>query len=158
MVGQYLIRLLSVWYLNFNQALTTTERIIEIQTHNVRPDSVDEYVKAHQNVVSFINSNQVGNQGGLGLNCVSLGNFNVIVGFDTDQYIHIWCYDKGFNNLDTNLQTLRKSTEFQTLNKDVAKCLNNRHNQVLLPFSFWPDVYMRKGMHLMHLLCTSRRV
>ena len=90
------------------------------------------------------------------MNCVSLGNFNVIVGFDTDQYIHIWCYDKGYNNLDTNLQTLRKSAEFQRLNKDVAKCLNNRHNQVLLPFSFWPDVYMRKGIHIMHYIRVSR--
>ena len=61
--------------------MTTTERIIEIQTHNVRPDSVEAYIKAHKKVVSFINSNQAGNQGGLDLNCVSLGNFNVIVGF-----------------------------------------------------------------------------
>jgi len=125
------------------EALTSTERIIEIQTHNVRPDLTDEYVRAHQNVVSFINSNQKG-KGGLELNCASLGNFNVIVGFDTDQYLHIWCYDQGYSNLDSDLQSLRNSSEFNKLNKEVAKCLNNRHNQVLLPFSFWPDVYMRK--------------
>ena len=125
--------------------MTTTERIIEIQTHNVRPDSTDAYEKAHKNVAAFINANQAGNQGGLGLNCVSLGNFNVIVGFDTDQYIHIWCYDQGFKNLDADLHSLRRSEEFAKLNKEVAKCLHNRHNQVVLPFSFWPDVYMRKG-------------
>ena len=127
--------------------MTTTERIIEIQTHNVRPDATEAYVKAHENLVSFIQSNQVTNEGGLQLNCVSLGNFNVIVGFDTDQYIHIWCYDKGFPNLDSDLQALRKSAEFSKLNNEVAKHLNNRHNQIVLPFSFWPDVYMRKGIY-----------
>ena len=104
-------------------------------------------MNAHKNVVSFVNANQAG-KGGLELNCVSLGNFNVIVGFDTDQYIHIWSYDKGYPNLDSDLQSLRKSGDFAKLNKDVAKCLNNRHNQVVLPFSFWPDVYMRKGNYL----------
>ena len=94
--------------------------------------------------MSFINANQQGGSG-LELNCVSLGNFNVIVGFDTDQYLHIWSYDKGYPNLDADLQALRKSQDFHKLNKEVAKCLNNRHNQVVLPFSFWPDVYMRKG-------------
>ena len=129
--------------------MTTTERIIEIQTHNVRPDSIDAYITAHKNVVSFINLNQAGQgQGGLDLNCVSLGNFNVIVGFDTDQYIHIWCYDKGYSNLDSDLQKLRNSAEFRKLNNEVAKYLNSRHNQVLLPFSFWPDIYMREGISL----------
>ena len=129
------------------QALTTSERIVEVQTHNVRPDSTDEYVKAHENLVSFIEANQSSNKDGLQLDCVSLGNFNVIVGFDTDQYIHIWCYDKGFSNVDNDFKVLRTNAEFVKLNKEVAKHLKNRHNQILLPFSFWPDIYMRPGIH-----------
>ena len=129
------------------QALTSSERIVEVQTHNVRPDSVDEYVKAHKNLVSFIEANQSSNKDGLQLDCVSLGNFNVIVGFDIDQYIHIWCYDKGFSNVDHDFQVLRENKEFSKLNKEVAKHLKNRHNQILLPFSFWPEIYMRSGIH-----------
>ena len=128
--------------------MTTTDRIIEIQTHNVRPDSIQAYVEAHRNLVSFINSNQEASSGSdLQLNCVSWGNFNVIVGFDVDQFLHIWCYDKGYPNLDSDLQALRQSAEFTKLNHEVAKHLHNRHNQILLPFSFWPDVYMRKGIY-----------
>lgn len=34
------------------------EEIIELQTHNVKPDSIDKYLKAHKNLVDYINSNK----------------------------------------------------------------------------------------------------
>ena len=54
------------------------EEIIELQTHNVKPDSIDKYLNAHKNLVDYINANKTD------LHCEALGNFRVFVG-DEDQ-------------------------------------------------------------------------
>jgi hypothetical protein len=60
--------------------LARKERISEISTHNVRPDSIDKYLKAQENLIGFINSQKEVLHG----EC--LGNFNVLIG---DQ---VWTY------------------------------------------------------------------
>ena len=45
------------------------EEIIELQTHNVKPDSLERYLDAHKNLVDYINAQKEG------LHCEALGNF-----------------------------------------------------------------------------------
>merc|ERR1711936_967485 len=73
--------------------LAKKERISEISTHNVRPDSVDKYLKTQANLIGFINSQKDVLHG----EC--LGNFNVLVG-DQDQFLHIWRYEGGYKAID----------------------------------------------------------
>lgn len=118
--------------------------IIECQTHNVKPDSLDKYLKAHKNLVDFINSNKTD------LHCEALGNFHVFVG-DEDQYVHLWKYDDGYKGIDKTLASLRNISDYQALRNDIVPLLRNRHSQYLLPFSFWPESYPRKNGHIYEL-------
>lgn len=123
---------------------SSKETIMEHQTHNVKPDSLDKYLKAHKNLVDFINSNKGE------LHCEAIGNFHVFVG-DEDQYVHIWKFDSGYAGIDKTLSALRKNPEFTKLRDDITPLLRNRHNQYLLPFSFWPEQYARKNGHIYEL-------
>ena len=72
------------------------DQIIEVQTHNVKPDSVDKYVSAHKALVEYINANKET------LHCEALGNFVVFVG-DEDQFVHVWRFDEGYRGIDKTL-------------------------------------------------------
>merc|ERR1712212_476145 len=111
--------------------LAKKERISEISTHNVRPDSVDKYLKTQANLIGFINSQKEVLHG----EC--LGNFNVLVG-DQDQFVHIWRYEGGYKAIDVNM-------------KDMSPLLRSRESELFLQFSFWPDVALREGSHIYEL-------
>jgi hypothetical protein len=63
------------------------EEIIELQTHNVKPDSIEKYLQAHKNLVDYINANKND------LHCEALGNFRVFVG-DEDQVRAVLTVDR----------------------------------------------------------------
>ena len=89
----------SRWGLDPTRTQTNTSRrdqIIEVQTHNVKPDSVDKYIGAHKALVEYINANKER------LHCEAVGNFVVFVG-DEDQFIHVWRFDEGYRGIDKTL-------------------------------------------------------
>ena len=80
------------------------DHIIELQTHNVKPDSVASYVSAHKELVEYINANKER------LHCEAVGNFVVFVG-DEDQFIHVWRFDEGYRGIDKTLSAFEEDQE-----------------------------------------------
>ena len=84
------------------------DHIIELQTHNVKPDSVASYVSAHKELVEYINANKER------LHCEAVGNFVVFVG-DEDQFIHVWRFDEGYRGIDKTLSAFEGDQEIFAL-------------------------------------------
>ncbi len=120
---------------------STKEEIIEVQTHNVKPDSRLEYVQAHKELVAYLGDKEKN------LHCESLGSFRIFVG-DEDQFIHLWRYDDGYHGIDNTISRLRQDSEYQKLRRVVVPLLRSRHSQYMLPFGFWPQVYLRNDKHI----------
>ncbi|CAB4059341.1 unnamed protein product [Lepeophtheirus salmonis] len=74
-----------------SQKLSSTEKIILIQTHDVKPDCLDKYEQVHKNLVGHFDEKA--------LNTTSLGHFGVFVG-SQDQFIHVWKYEDGYKTAD----------------------------------------------------------
>lgn len=121
--------------------LSDKERICELNTHNVKPDAISNYLKATKNLLGFVESNNSVLHG----EC--LGNFQVIVG-DQDQFVHLWRYEGGYSSLDENLKFLSESEDFALIQKDLNACLRSRHSQHMLKFSYWPEVELRTGKNI----------
>jgi len=124
--------------------LSDKDMIYELNTHNVKPDALDRYLKSTENFIGFVNSN---NELLHGQNC---GNFQVIVG-DQDQFVHLWRYEGGYHNIDDNLRFLGQSKDYAAIQKDIASCLRSRHSQHLLKFSYWPDITLRDTNNIYEL-------
>ena len=119
--------------------LAKKERITEIQSHYVKPDSVDKYLKAQENLLGFVNANQDVLHG----QC--LGNFSVLIG-DQDQFVHIWRYDGGYSAIDENVKFFETNKDYNLIMKDMKPLLRSRESEYYLQFSFWPDVELRSEM------------
>ena len=85
------------------------ESMMEMQTHNVKPDSIDKYLKAHQLLCEFIKANE---NEGLTLHCQCYGNFTVFVG-DQDQFVHIWKFKDGYSTLDNEKRAMESNAEYK---------------------------------------------
>ena len=80
--------------------LAARDEVLELQTHNVRPDCQVQYLAAHKNLSAYVTANQED------LHCQALGHFRVLVG-DEDQYIHLWKYEEGYAGMDKTFAKLR---------------------------------------------------
>ena len=85
------------------------ESMMEMQTHNVKPDSIDKYLKAHQLLCEFIKANE---NEGLNLHCQCYGNFTVFVG-DQDQFVHLWKFRDGYKTLDNEKIAMESNSEYK---------------------------------------------
>ena len=83
--------------------------LLELQTHNVKPDSVHKYIEAHKRMCQFFQANETE---GMQLHCICLGNFNVFVG-DQDQFIHIWKFKEGYSTLDEAKRKMEGVSEYK---------------------------------------------
>jgi len=124
--------------------LSDKDLIYELTTHNVKPDSLAKYLKSTENLIGFVNSNQDVLHG----ECY--GNFKVIVG-DQDQFVHLWRYEGGYENIDQNIKFLEQSKDFAAIEKDIVSCLRSRHSQHMLKFSYWPEIELRNGKNIYEL-------
>jgi len=120
------------------------ERIIEIHSHSVKPDSIDKYLRNQETFQGFVNANKDVLHG----EC--LGNFSVLIG-DQDQFVHIWRYDGGYQNIDENLRFLETNKDYKLIMNDMKPLLRHREVEYFLPFSFWPEVELRKPSHIYEL-------
>ena len=85
------------------------ESMIEMQTHNVKPDCLDKYMEAHKRLCEFIKANE---NEGLHLHCQCYGNFTVFVG-EQDQFVHIWKFKDGYSTLDNEKKAMESNTEYK---------------------------------------------
>jgi len=124
--------------------LSDKDMIYELTTHNVKPDSLNKYLKGTENLIGFCNANKDVLHG----ECY--GNFKVIVG-DQDQFVHLWRYEGGYENIDENIRFLANNKDFAAIEKDIVSCLRSRHSQHMLKFSYWPEIQLRNGGNIYEL-------
>ena len=94
---------------SFDKFFENTSPLIELQTHNVKPDRVQQYMEAHNRMCQFFQANETE---GVQLNCKCVGNFNVFVG-DQDQFIHIWKFRDGYSTLDDAKKKMEGISEYK---------------------------------------------
>jgi len=120
------------------------ERISEIQSHKVKPDSVDKYLKTQETLIEFVNANKENLHG------ESLGNFSVLIG-DQDEFVHIWRYEGGYHAIDENIKFLETNKDYKLIMSDMKGLLRSRESEYFLQFSFWPEVELRNPSHVYEL-------
>ncbi|CAG0892582.1 unnamed protein product [Cyprideis torosa] len=118
--------------------LSDKEVIYELQTHDVKPSYMDDYIENYQKYVDLISHR------GSTINKELIGSWIVGVG-DLDQCLHLWRYSKGWVGADEANRLLREDKDYIQLKKERTPFLRSRRCQYLLAFSFWPPVQKREG-------------
>lgn len=138
-VGLGCVRRIKATKESHSRLLSDKDVIYALETHNVRPDSVDKYLINYEENVNLIQSREPK------ISCELVGSWMVEVG-DLDQVLHLWKYDNGgYERVDHVQAVLSKDEPYQTLVKERGKFLRSRHVQYLLAFSFWPMHTNRVG-------------
>ncbi|KAL0266579.1 UNVERIFIED_CONTAM: hypothetical protein PYX00_009081 [Menopon gallinae] len=120
--------------------LSDKEILYELQTHNIRPDSVDKYLNNFKQNVELIHSKP-------DLKVELVGSWTVMVG-DMDQALHLWRYTGGYARIDNALSILAQDKDYVKLQQDRGMYLRARHLQYLLQFSYWPTIELRSGKNI----------
>ncbi|KAJ0173072.1 hypothetical protein K1T71_011248 [Dendrolimus kikuchii] len=115
-----------------SRMLSDKEIIYALHTHNIRPDSMDKYLKNYKTSVDLIHSHKAD------LGCELVGSWTVSVG-DMDQALHLFRYVGGFEKIDKAKTLFKEDPNYCALEKERGTLLRSRHLQYLLAFSFWPN-------------------
>ncbi|XP_043270274.1 protein NipSnap [Venturia canescens] len=124
-----------------SRMLSDKEVIWALHTHNIRPDSIDKYLKNYEEHVNLIHSKKSD------LNCELVASWNVQVG-DLDQALHLWQYTGGYERIDRSHIILSNDENYQKLLRERGNYLRSRHLQYLLAFSYWPPIVKREGKNI----------
>ncbi|KAA0186765.1 hypothetical protein HAZT_HAZT009759 [Hyalella azteca] len=141
-----------------SRMLSDKEVIYELQTHNLKPGTVAQYLKNYltsgliqeltsgliQELTSGLIDQYVQEVKERNLHLELCGSWTVGVG-DQDQCVHLWKYDGGYKSIDQAKRLMDEDTVIQNLLSDRNVHLRSRSNQYLLSFSFWPLVTPRQG-------------
>ncbi|MCL4129609.1 UNVERIFIED_CONTAM: hypothetical protein GTU68_054215 [Idotea baltica] len=122
-----------------SRMLSDKEIIYELQTHNIRPGTLEPYLKNYENYVRTVDQRN--------LTLELCGSWTVGVG-DQDQCLHLWRYEGGYTTVDKIRQQFVEDSEISKLVNDRNQYLRQRVNQYLLAFSFWPQVTKREGKNI----------
>ncbi|GLH03870.1 Protein NipSnap [Gryllus bimaculatus] len=122
-----------------SRLLSDKEVIYELQTHNMRPDSVEKYLQNYKASAQLIHSRD--------LHCELVGSWTVQVG-DLDQALHLWRYTGGFASIDNAKLQLSKDPDWVKLLTERGGMLRSRHLQYVLAFSYWPPIVPRTGSNI----------
>jgi len=123
--------------------LSDKDIIYELQTHNVRPGSSEEYLKNYEQYVNEMKEHK-------DVRGELCGSWTVGVG-DQDQCVHLWKFDGGFQSVDEAKNIVDSDKALSGLVKDRSQFLRSRHNQYVLAFSFWPKCDAREGPNIYEL-------
>ncbi|XP_052800101.1 protein NipSnap-like [Mya arenaria] len=119
--------------------LASKETLYEIMFHSVKPEYMEQYLKEFHLYQELMHSKTNG---------VTLkGSFTVEIG-DQDQAIHIWEYSGGYPVLNEATTIYRTDRDFIEFRKARNKMLRARSNQILLRFSFWPELIEKEGPNI----------
>ncbi|XP_073948335.1 protein nipsnap [Choristoneura fumiferana] len=131
-LSKLLVRKIEPTKESHSRMLSDKEIVYALHTHNIRPDSVDKYLKNYKTSAEFIHSRKSE------LGCELVGSWTVSVG-DMDQALHLWRYVGGFEKIDKAKILFKESPEYSALEKERGNFVRSRHLQYLLAFSFWPS-------------------
>ncbi|XP_055913488.1 protein NipSnap [Eupeodes corollae] len=124
-----------------SRMLSDKEIIYALHTHNVRTDSMKQYIDNYKTTVQLVQSKKDD------LSCSLVASWNVQVG-DMDQCLHLWRYTGGFEKIDQAKENLWNDPEYLRLMNERGKFLRSRHLQYLLAFSYWPQIMNRSGKNI----------
>ncbi|XP_054715887.1 protein NipSnap-like [Uloborus diversus] len=113
-----------------SKLLSDTERVYELQIHDVKPDCIEPYLKEYETYTGTLQQKSETTE--------LVGSWRVEIG-NQDQFIHIWRYNKGYVNANEVLSLCRQDEQLQSLTKSLVKNITSRTNQYMLPFSYWGD-------------------
>ncbi|XP_037536143.1 protein NipSnap homolog 1 [Nematolebias whitei] len=120
-----------------------TSNLYKIQFHNVKPECLDAYNSLEAEVQNKLHQDRE-------YPCEVVGSWNTWYG-EQDQAVHLWRYRGGFPALTQCLHKLRANKEYLDFQKERAKMLLSRQNQLLLEFSFWNEPLPRQGPNIYEL-------
>jgi hypothetical protein len=124
--------------------LADKEILYEIQEHDVKPDSIDEYETIVNDFMPKLKAKYA--------DTLSLtGSWKTEIGH-LDKYVHLWRFNSYAHMSEVN-STLRKDSEYQTFNRQLCKTLRKRENQVCFAFTYWDtdQVKERETFHIYEL-------
>lgn len=119
--------------------LSNKDTLFEVMFHQVKPEYMEEYLHQFSVFQQLVHDKKTG--------ASLVGSFTVEIG-DQDEAIHIWEYKGGYPVLNTATKTYRQDKDFIEFRKNRNKMLRARKNQILLNFSFWPELGPRQGNNL----------
>lgn len=122
--------------------LSAKDTVYELQFHSVKPECMEQYIKEFQMFIDMTKKWQTGAE--------LSGSFIVEVG-DLDEAVHLWKYKDGYPGLDKHKAILRGTEEYTAFRRRRNALLRERRNQILLAFSFWPEITPRSGQHIYEL-------
>uniref|UniRef100_A0A6M2DMX4 NIPSNAP domain-containing protein n=1 Tax=Xenopsylla cheopis TaxID=163159 RepID=A0A6M2DMX4_XENCH len=140
-LSKLLVRRIEPTKESHSRMLSDKEVVYALHTHNIRPDSVDKYMKNYKTTVELVNSKNDN------LSCELIGSWTVQVG-DLDQALHLWRYTGGYERVDQAIRELDNDTDYVKLMSERGNYLRSRHLQYLLSFSYWPALELRKDDNL----------
>ncbi|XP_059149149.1 protein NipSnap-like isoform X2 [Physella acuta] len=125
-----------------SMALSSKETVYEMQFHAVKPEYMEEYIN------QFATFQKLMKDKGTGADLV--GSFTVEIG-DQDEAVHIWQYPGGYPVLNKANDIYRTDSDFVEFRKKRNMMLRSRRNQIVLAFSFWPQIQPREPSHIYEL-------
>ncbi|XP_064460162.1 protein NipSnap-like [Ornithodoros turicata] len=123
-----------------SRLLSDTETVYELQIHDVKPEAVEPYLKGYEKYSQLLQSKSSDTR--------LIGSWQVVIG-DQDQYIHVWQFKQGWRTAHNTISVCNEDADLRALQRDEAKYLRARQNQLMLPFSFWgnPEPKDHGGMY-----------
>jgi len=140
-LSKLLVRKIEPTKESHSRMLSDKEVIYALHTHNVRPDSVSNYLTNYKKTVQLIESKKDS------LACDLIASWTVQVG-DMDQALHLWRYTGGFEKIDKAHNELSQDQDYVKLEYERGQLLRSRHLQYLLAFSYWPLITAREKNHI----------
>ena len=137
-LSKLLVRKIEPTKESHSRMLSDKEIIYALQTHNVRPDSMQKYLTNYQQTVQLLNTKK--EQTG----CDLMASWTVKVG-DMDQCVHLWRYTGGFSKIDQTHTLLATDQDYNKLQNEQLQFLRSRHLQYVLAFSYWPKITPRES-------------
>lgn len=121
----------------------TKDVVYEWQWHSVLPPRMDDYLINYESLVKMMTDKTKGN-------CTLAGSWTVTVG-QQDTAIHLWQYNGGYEAMDETMKIYRYDSDFRDFRRNRNEMLVSRRNEIVLPFSFWPEVQSRPPSHIYEL-------
>ncbi|XP_041347861.1 protein NipSnap-like [Gigantopelta aegis] len=122
--------------------LSDKEVVYEIQFHAVKPEYMEDYLTQFGQFQELLKVKDTGAE--------LIGSFTVEIG-EQDEAIHIWEFKGGYPMLNRATEIYRMDQDFIQFRRSRNKMLRYRRNQILLPFSFWPEPTPRPPTNIYEL-------
>jgi len=140
--SRMLVRNIDTGHEQHSSQLSDKDTVYEMQFHSVKPEYMEQYTKEFQKFIEMISKWKTGAE--------LSASWTVEVG-DLDEAVHLWKFEDGYPGLDKHKSILRQNEDFIAFRRRRNMMLRSRKNQILLAFSFWPEIAARAGPNIYEL-------